>query len=93
MTLSVSLHDVTKATWFEFESEGAMAGKVTFFDDKGQQVSLYTSSRVAQALAGAFNAASAADEAVNDAAYAAVHYGAECASHCDADVRDLEVGA
>ena len=57
MALTVALHDPIKATANTFSSGGIQHGSIAFVDANGESIRIYTSPKVAQAVADAFNAA------------------------------------
>lgn len=58
MSLSVGLHNITAAHSNEYTYNGKQCGSVSFEDDRGQEITLYTPLHVAKELARAFERAS-----------------------------------
>lgn len=73
MTLQVHLHDVERLDVHEFHHKGEDCASARFIAKDKAQVTIYTTPRIALALAEAFDDAKAADEAAAERAWDDAH--------------------
>lgn len=69
MGLSIGLHQPARAIALVYDIDGEDRGSVALLDADGQRVTIYTTPRIANAIAEAFKAAKAEDEAEADRAW------------------------